>query len=171
MKEVYALTIKMGGRASKLALKGNGHNEFLKHITVSLLIVAPNSFWKQADQYKVGFIDLSTSVMHNALDRDLNQTDFEYHIPETYIELLSHFRLQVLDGKMLFDEYVNMIPEGFLYTRVVTTNYMALRNIINQRKNHKLLNWKYFCNRVLEIVDFPEWLQKCPDLPNGGKTG
>ena len=159
MKEVYALTIKMGERASKLALKGKGHNEFLKHCTVQLLIVAPNSWWKQADQYKVGWVDLSSSTMHNALDRDLTNDDFEYHIPETYIELLSHFRNKVKDGTYPFEEYVNMIPEGYLYTRIITTNYMSLQNIIKQRKNHKLPQWKYFYDSVLELVDFPEWLE------------
>lgn len=158
-KEVYNLGCKMGERATKLALKGNGHNEFLKHCTIQFLIVAPNYWWKHFDQYKIGCVDLSSSIMHNALDRDLTQDDFEYHIPETYIELLSQFRNQVIDKRREFEDYISLIPEGYLYTRVVTMNYMTLQNIIKQRKNHKLSQWRVFCKEVLEQIAFPEWIE------------
>jgi hypothetical protein len=60
---------------------------------------------------------------------------------------------------MPFDEYVGRIPRGFLYTRVVTTNYMTLQNIFKQRGQHKLPQWQFFCTEVLEQVKFPEWLK------------
>jgi hypothetical protein len=147
-------------RADSLAHKGGGHNEFLKHITVQFLITAPNFWWKHIDQYKVGFVDMSTSQMHTVLDRDLEMADFEYDIPEPFINLLSHFRKLVLAGQFELEKYVNMIPEGYLYTRVVTTNYMTLQNIIKQRKNHKLSQWRYFCMEVLRLIEHPEWLVK-----------
>jgi hypothetical protein len=149
---------QMDNRADSLAHKGGGHNEFLKHITVQFLITAPNFWWKHIDQYKVGFVDMSTSQMHNILDRDLEMGDFEYDIPEPFINLLSHFRKLVVAGQFELEKYINMIPEGYLYTRVVTTNYMTLQNIIKQRKNHKLSQWRYFCTEVLRLIEHPYWL-------------
>ena len=40
----------------------------------------------------------------------------------------------------------------------MVTNYKALRNIIEQRKNHKLEQWHYFCNSILNQVEHPELL-------------
>ena len=146
-------------RADKLAVKDGGHNEFLKHVTVQLLIEAPETWWAHADQYKVAWVDLSTSLMHNALDRYLTQDDFEDFIPNIYLELLANNRDEVIEGRMPFERYVNRIPRGYLYTRVVTTNYLALRNIIKQRENHKLPYWGTFCNEVKKQVNYPEWLE------------
>jgi hypothetical protein len=160
VEDVHETKAQMYDRADSLAHKGGGHNEFLKHITVQFLITAPNFWWKHIDQYKVGFVDMSTSQMHNILDRDLEMNDFEYDIPEPFINLLSHFRKLVLAGQFELEKYINMIPEGYLYTRVVTTNYMTLQNIIKQRKNHKLSQWRYFCMEVLRLIEHPEWLVK-----------
>lgn len=157
-KPIYLLRKKMEKRANKLAPLGGGHNEFLKFIHIHLLITAPDYWWGQMVQYS--FVnDLSTSLMHSALDRNLEQTDFEGIISADGIDLLGYFRNLVINNQMDFDEYIGKIPRGFLYTRVLDTNYMALKNIIAQRKNHKLPQWKLFCDAVLEQVDYPEWLE------------
>jgi hypothetical protein len=103
-------------------------------------------------------VDLSTSTMHTILNRDLTQADFESHIPETYLEKLNLDRQVVLDGNMDLDKFVGRLPRGYLYTRVVSTNYMALQNICKQRKNHKLPQWKLFIDAVREQVQHPEWV-------------
>jgi hypothetical protein len=144
-------------RASKLAHLGGGHSEYLKFIQTWWVIEAPDFWWDQMSQYSF-VVDLSTSTMHTILQRDLTQEDFEGHIPETYIELLSLFRQQVIKGELSLDEFVGRLPRGYLYTRVVSTNYMALQNICKQRKNHKLPQWKLFIDAVREQVQHPEWV-------------
>lgn len=145
-------------RANKLALKNGGHNEYLKHTFLQFLIEAPDFWWTQFDQYKIGCVDLSTSTMHTILNRNLTQDDFESHIPETYLEKLNLDRQVVLDGNMDLDKFVGRLPRGYLYTRVISTNYMSLQNICKQRKNHKLPQWKKFIDAVRTQVNRPEWI-------------
>ena len=157
--EIYKLRKKMLKRANSLAFKGNGHNEFLKFIHTSFLITAPTYFWNHIGQYS--FIsDLSTSQMHNALDRYLTQDDFESFIPNIYLELLANKRDEVIVGTLEFQKYINCIPVGFLYTRVIDVNYMSLQNIVRQRENHKLPEWKFFCDNVRKQIEHPEWVFK-----------
>lgn len=144
-------------RASKLVHLGNGHNEFLKFIQTWWLIEAPDYFWTQMDQYSF-VVDLSTSTMHTILKRDLTQSDFEHLIPEIYLEQLNRDRLEVKNGTMELDKFVSRIPRGYLYTRVVHMNYMCLQNIVNQRKGHKLLQWKMFIEAVKKQVEHSEWI-------------
>ena len=51
----------------------------------------------------------------------------------------------------------NALPDGFLQGRTVCTNYKVLRNIILQRRNHKLPQWKFFCEEM-EKLRWPEAL-------------
>ena len=34
-----------------------------------------------------------------------------------------------------------------------TPNYKALRNMYHQRKNHKLKEWRFFCDQILMYLD------------------
>jgi len=144
-------------RANKLAHKGGGHNEFLKHTFLQFLITAPNYWWEHMAQYSFVF-DLSSSKMHTILNRNLEQSDFEHPIMEEYLEQLANDREEAIAGTLPFEQFINRIPVGFLYTRVISTNYMALQNIVNQRKNHKLPEWEYFIKEVKNSVNHPEWL-------------
>jgi len=154
-----AIIARMENRASKLALKNGGHSEFLRHSFLQFLIEAPDFWWKHMKEYTFVY-DLSTSQMHTILNEDLTQDNFEYYIPEVYLEQLSRDRKDVQLGNLKFEEYVNRIPVGYLYTRVISTNYMALQNICNQRKNHKLPQWKMFIDAVMEQIEHPEWIMK-----------
>jgi hypothetical protein len=44
------------------------------------------------------------------------------------------------------------IPSGFELTARITTNYRQLKTIYCQRKNHRLPEWKQFC----------EWIKSLP---------
>jgi hypothetical protein len=50
------------------------------------------------------------------------------------------------------------LPEGYLQERQICLNYMALQNIIRQRKGHRLKMWKIFIDSVLEQVQHKELL-------------
>ena len=43
-------------------------------------------------------------------------------------------------------------PAGFEITARMTTNYRCLKNIYNQRKDHRLPEWREFC----------EWIKTLP---------
>lgn len=53
-------------------------------------------------------------------------------------------KILAMESKRYWKELIRWLPEGLLQTRTVTMNYAVLRNIIRQRKNHKLTEWHTF---------------------------
>ncbi len=49
-------------------------------------------------------------------------------------------------------------PLGLELFMHCTTNYMQLRNIYHQRKNHKLQEWHMFCAFIKELPFFQEFI-------------
>ena len=49
------------------------------------------------------------------------------------------------------------IPSGFEYTARLTTNYRQLKTIYSQRKNHRLPDWRIFCDWIEELPH-SEWI-------------
>lgn len=148
------LTFQMEERAKKLAPKDGGHNKFLEHIIVWLDIDAPMYLWKQYDTYR-HTSKLSESTMHTLMKRPLETSDFNDHNVD--IELL--IRLNERIAQKDFDYANNNLPQSFLQRRTCCTSYKTLRNIISQRKGHKLPQWKQFIDSVLSGVQHPELLE------------
>jgi hypothetical protein len=49
------------------------------------------------------------------------------------------------------ENYLNLLysnPAGFELTARLTTNYRCLRNVYQQRKNHRLPEWREFCKWI-----------------------
>lgn len=147
---------KMSDVATKLAPKDGGHNKFLESIVVWLEITAPRYWWSQFDTYRVGTSKQSESTMHTILKKPLTKENFENGelIPPEYIDCLNNHILN-----MDFVAVKTLLPESFLQKRVVCTNYKVLRNIIKQRKTHKLKEWEIFCEGVQSGVQQPSWLE------------
>jgi hypothetical protein len=165
-------------RAKKLgrATSGSGHDTFLKGIIVQFDLTYPLYIDKQLKRYH--FIDTisSQSTMHCILEMDIEKQCNEYVFPETILELnwyinqYNHFKNNPETFKKIFmdDDYnewlyeqymtiISNVPSGFELTARVTTNYLQLKTIYNQRKNHKLKeDWGYFCNWILELPMFEE---------------
>ena len=145
---------KMTGVALKLCTKDGGHNKFLESMFVALDIDAPRYWWSEFDTYRVGTSKQSESTMHTIRKRELNASDFEgFACPATVTEV----NLLIRKGRPV-DAIKAALPEGFLQRRIVTTNYRVLRNMILQRRKHRLPQWRNFCASILEQVEFPEFL-------------
>jgi len=127
--------------ALKLGKADGGHNKFLESIVVWLDITAPRFFWSEFDTYRVGVTKQSESTMHTIQKETITQDCFEYPITEDYVEMLN----EMLNIGVKIEQLKNALPDGFLQRRIVTTNYKTLRNIIKQRENHRLPQWKEFC--------------------------
>lgn len=140
-------------RATKLAGMGGGHDKFLRQICVWLDINAPLFWWKQFDTYKVGTVAQSESTMHTLMKYEINDCFFESPIPDATIA-----RLNALREEKEFYTLNNELPQGYLQRRIVSCNYAVLRNIIQQRKGHKLPEWKQFIWSVVRGVGYPEFL-------------
>lgn len=131
--------------AFNLYPKDRGHNKFLESICVWIDIDAPRFWWQEFDTYRIGVTKQSESTIHTITHRSLTQDDFEYDISEITLVQLN----QYIENKD-FVSLKNELPEGFLQRRIVCTNYKVLRHIIQQRRKHKLVQWKFFIDQIVE---------------------
>jgi hypothetical protein len=164
--------IKLGKNDKDLARRlikaGNEHRKFVRQIFVSIDITAPLYWWKEMDLYKIGTTTNSTSTMHLIHKRDLVLDDFSLDNVinneialkyfNDYLETINHFRRKFVETKN--KEYwrlmIEMLPSSFNQTRTWTGSYENLTNIYNQRKNHKLSEWRDFCSLIETLPYFKE---------------
>lgn len=140
--------------ATDLYNKEFGHNKFLESIYLWTDVTAPRYWWTEADTYRLS-TKQSESTIHTGGKRPLTQSDFEYPILKSYLE---HLNLLIAKEEHL-SVLKNVLPEGFLQRRIWVFNYKTLRNIIIQRKNHKLPEWKQFCTYMREKVEHKEFFE------------
>lgn len=141
--------------APQLALYGcGGHDKFLRQIGIILDITAPLYWWKQMDTYKVSTVAQSESTMHTLMKKPVTKYCFEArHVPDYYVNFLEDLRQ---DGD--FDKLNACLPQSWLQRRIWTGNYAVLKNIILQRDNHKLPEWKFFLDAIFPALGHPELL-------------
>lgn len=142
--------------AHSLYLAGPTHRKFMRQIDVSMDIVAPLYWWKEFDTYKVGTVEDSCSTMHKIHDKEFVPEDFSHeHLSEEGIVMLDTIIDFLNENRYYFnaeknkDYWWNMIqilPSSYNQRRTVTFNYENAASMINQRKNHKLDEWRKFCD-------------------------
>jgi len=149
--------------AQKLYDNDGGHNKFLESMQVWLLVRFPRHIWQQFDTYRqpldgedgfqpTGITKQSESTMHTIASRPLTQDDFDMPIMASTLNQLNGL---VRRGE--FAQLKNDLPEGFLQTRMVNTNYKTLRHIMRQRHNHKMPHWRQFCIEVISQLEYKEF--------------
>lgn len=148
-------------RALKLtkAPLNSGHVSFAKGIVVNMDITFTNKAWIELQRYH--FIDIITgqSCMHRISKFDLDKAFNEYVDPHIIIHLKA-IQKEYLDNPTP-ENYLKLLystPSGILLTGRVTTNYLQLMNIYQQRHNHRLPEWRQFCQELLELPMFKELL-------------
>lgn len=141
--------------APQLALYGaGGHDKFLRQIGVVLDITAPLYWWKQLDTYKVSTVAQSESTMHTLLKKPVTKDCFEFgQVPDYYVNFLEDLRKH-----KDFSRLNACLPQSWLQRRIWTGNYAVLKNIILQRDNHKLPEWKFFLDAIFPALGHPELL-------------
>ena len=157
---------KMTVVAEKLSGMDGGHNKFLESMIVWLDVRAPRYWWQEADTYRLSTRQ-SESTMHTltkellAVDMDDASSvaafiadNFEPNScsPETLKWI--HEAAQQKD----IIEIKKKLPEGFLQKRLWCMSYKTLRNVILQRRTHRLPHWKEFIRQTLATLDHPELL-------------
>lgn len=144
---------------------GEGHDNFLNGIIVQFDIYAPLYMWKQLQRYH--FLDFisSQSTMHKLTKFNIKEQcvkDTDPIILERYQTLLDNYNdnkgmtISVDEDKKKWRTLVASLPCGFVLGATMTTNYRQLKTIYNQRKNHKLKEWKEFCNWCESLPYFKE---------------
>jgi len=150
----YGTTFERSEEISKkLYNKDGGHNKFLEMIYVWLDVIAPRYWWQEADTYRIS-TKQSASTMHTLHKEEFTQNNFQYSIQPEYLNYLNKRRYDLISKKISLEGLKNDLPEGFLQKRIWCISYKTLRNIISQRKNHKLKGWEYFCEYVLSNTKY-----------------
>lgn len=138
------------GRATKLAnAKGGGHNQFLSGILVSFDLTCSNKMWVELERYRFITFVSSQSTMHRIDKFDLDKSYMQYVHPDIIQkmeELRAEYEADPTAEKRLRLLYSN--PAGFELTARLTTNYRCLRNVYQQRRNHRLPEWREFCKWI-----------------------
>ena len=151
--------------AEKQANKDGGHNKFLEHIVTWFYIRAPRGWWQEYDTYRLE-TKQSASTMHTIQKRALSINDFEEGTPNETIDVFNGILFEETNGFTKTSRLSGIalqrvkwaLPEGFLQTRECRISYKTLRNMILQRRTHKLAQWQFFIEEVLQQVSNPELL-------------
>lgn len=173
---VGALTYEITDGIKKLAQTpiGSGHDQWLTGVVVQFDLTFSNKAWVELQRYH--FIDFvsSQSTMHRITRFDLSDAYNEYVDPRiieimrekvaeynNYSSDLSAGLVPQEEGWLRESEqkrrelYLGILysnPAGFMLTAGLTTNYRQLKTVYKQRHDHRLPEWRAFC----------EWMKTLP---------
>lgn len=157
----------------RLDKAGTEHRKFMRMITVYVDITAPLYWWKEHDQYKIGTVTNSCSTMHKIAAKEFTLEDFScehletisrfdedgeeykpYMLMKEMIKCLNACRKTFMKTKNKTDwwQLIQLLPSSYNQKRTVMLNYEVLASMYHQRKNHKLDEWRIFC----------EWIKTLP---------
>lgn len=151
-------------RLTKASKFNAAHAQFLTGIVVNFDLTFSNKAWVEAERYRFLNFVSSQSTMHCIAKFGLRKQCNEYvderiiTIVQEYIDLYNSLTAQdeetIEFKKNLYLKILYNLPPGFQLTARMTTNYRCLLNIYNQRHDHRLPEWREFCNQLLEELPF-----------------
>lgn len=158
----------------RLRNAGTDHRKFMRMITVYMDITAPLYWWKEFDTYKVGTVANSCSTMHKIHAKEFTLDDFSrdhldgehvcarsgnesfsaWDVLYLTIRSLNYYREKFLEtkDKKYWWQLIQLLPSSYNQRRTVMLNYEVLANMYKSRRNHKLDEWRAFC----------EWIESLP---------
>lgn len=148
--------------------RGAGHDQWLTGVIVQFDLTFTVKAWTEAQRYH--FLDFvsSQSTMHRITRFNLDNQYIKYvdrrivDIMRRKIKTYNNYCEQTKDEdpnisdqtkKNMYLEILYSNPCGFQLTAGMTTNYRQLKTIYAQRKNHRLPEWRAFC----------EWIKTLPN--------
>lgn len=154
----------------KLAKAGSDHRKFLRMLPMMMDVTAPLYWWKEADTYKVGTVANSCSTMHKIAEKEFTLADFSFdHLPNEWMDYynpqtinqkivgcLNEARRKYLEtnDKRYWWVMIQLLPSSYNQRRTLFLNYEVIWNIYQARKNHKLDEWREFCETIVEVVPY-----------------
>lgn len=153
---------EMLSRGSRLGncRTGAGHDCYLKGIAVQADVTAPQYWWLQFGRYHFADIVSSQSKMHKILNMDILE-QCNKHVWASTIDnlkkIISFYNSQgkgTHREKELFQSVIANTPMGLMLKARITTNYLQLKTMYQQRKHHKLEEWTIFCDWITTLPYF-----------------
>ncbi len=173
--DISKLNSELTPGIEKLAMSnaGEGHDQWLTGVIVQFDLTFTVKAWTEAERYHFFDFVSSQSTMHRITRFDLDKAYIEYVDPriiEIMKEKVAEYNALVARAEEgdnsvkdeMTQKYLEILynnPCGFKLTARMTTNYRQLKTIYKQRKNHRLPEWREFC----------EWIETLPhsDLITG----
>lgn len=151
---------------------GNGaHGQWLTGVRVAFDLTCTNKMWVEAERYRFLEFVSSQSTMHKIAKFNVRDQYNDYVDPRV-IEIMEEKIAQYNEvselakntpaddkynqeryAKWLRQKYLEILytnPAGFELTARLTTNYRCLLNIYIQRHDHRLPEWREFCQYIYD---------------------
>lgn len=159
------------------ASNGNGaHGQWMTGVRVAFDLTCTNKMWVEAERYRFLEFVSSQSTMHR-ITRFKIREQYNQYVDPRVIDIMEEKVAaynKLVENKPgpdaapeLLEDYANLLkekyleilytnPAGFELTARMTTNYRCLLNIYVQRHNHRLPEWREFCQELLKLPFFQE---------------
>ena len=159
---------------------GTEEAKWRRMVHVQMDITAPLYWWKEFETYKVGTTSNSCSTMHKIHSKEFTLDDFSHEhlgftIPaelndgeEVYLNLwpvelnklietlnITRAHYERADPSLKKDywwQMIQLLPTSYNQRRTIDLNYEVLASQYRQRKEHKLDEWREYC----------EWIKTLP---------
>ena len=166
------------------AERGSGHDNFLSGITVYFDVKYPLYWSPEFQRYHFFEIISSQSTMHRltVMGKDENfENMFNKYVDKRTIEIVKEY-INEYNNLVLFvsseddgfttetnkikiyEAFMKVrsnLPSGFEMWMTIRTNYLQLKTIYYQRRNHKLKeDWGAFCDWIEKLPYFKEMVLK-----------
>lgn len=151
----------------RLSAAGTDHAKYRRMIVVYMDITAPFFWWKEFDTYKVGTVANSCSTMHKIHSKPITIDDFSYDdtaidgIPmkeyfQGIVSICEGLRKKYVETKdqVYWRALIHALPSCYLQKRTVMLNYEVLANMYKSRKQHKLSEWREFCQTMKDSLPY-----------------
>jgi hypothetical protein len=146
----------------QLLKAGSDHAKVARQLPLIIDISAPDYWWRQFDQYRIGVAadDVSTnstSQMHTLgrhaiTEEHIDLADVPEEARRFYLAVLNGQRERWIEaGKKKgptateWRGLLQLVSAGWIYRRTVATNYQAARAMYHARKSHREGEWRQFC--------------------------
>lgn len=183
--------IKRGKKLGKVKT-GTGHDNFLKGIIVQFDVKYPQYWTPQFQRYSFADIISSQSKMHKLTSVKNLAEQCNHHVLPSIVDtvenliklynMVSNMKDLEIDvtyndtdtlskrytsKKQIFNAIVSNLPMGYEMWMGISTNYLQLKTIYQQRSNHKLDEWIAFCDWCDKLPRFRELIGLDQDNSNG----
>ena len=175
MRDVEEKDLNRAHNLTKASKENHAHGQFLTGIRVNFDLRFSNKAWVEAERYRFLEFVSSQSTMHRICKFDVEQ-QFNSYVDSRIIDILKakidrYNRLVEMKPQVMLPEYEQEMkdaylevlynnPAGFELTARMTTNYRCILNIINQRWNHRLPEWRQACREFLELPMMEDFIKE-----------
>lgn len=180
------LELTPGIRALAMSGYGEGHDQWLTGCIVQFDLTLSNKAWVEAERYHFFDFVSSQSTMHKITKFDFDEV-YDSHVDSRIIDVVKgkvdayNRMLKLTEHKDfkkipeneqkealadLADMYIDILmnnPAGCRLTARMTTNYRQLKTIYNQRRNHRLPEWREFCEWMRINLPYSEFITRGRD--------